>query len=161
MNFKLFLTLFFLIVAQVKAIDITQEFCKETQTPDKVCAQLQVFKEDYNRLTTIKLAKKDKPDTTGIITYYKTESDTNKIVTLSVDPDLQKKGIGSSLLRYALAQCKQDCAYSSLLASPFLADQSEKKQEFEKLKKFYEKHGGLPLYEEAGCWARFIFFERY
>ncbi len=167
MNFKYFFALSFFVLPQavtleIEKTDITEEFCCVTQTPDTICAQLQVFLQ-ISRFTDnkkifkqeVQIKRKNDQKEIGTISFEqqkfeKTDPDYPdyilKIRELEVEPGSQKQGYGSKLLNYTLSQyCGSTCDGAYLVAHAFRAPESQRIVELEKLKKFYKKHGGEEL----------------
>jgi GNAT superfamily N-acetyltransferase len=148
--FKLFSALFLLISAPLVAvskpsvqlaIDITQEFCKTTQTPKATCAQLQAFMWAYGSYMRVELQSKADQKNIGKIELTKRNNGI-EIDILRVYSEFQKQGHGGRLLKYGLAQCGDTCNQVELFAYPFTTPDEEKPDAFNKLKKFYHDHGG-------------------
>ncbi len=187
MNFKNFFLLFSVIIATTHAQDpelgdITQEFCKVTNTPDTICAQFQAFKRKLTPARTeVELFKKvvktpnslelepSEPERQkiGYVEYTKTKDNVIRVEWLKVNDDFQGNNYGSKLLLYALAQCN-NCPYTTLMASPFTARSDSRPEKYQKLKQFYASHGGKVLYEGSEHWdeskptyARMYFSENF
>jgi len=125
-------------------VDITQEFCTATQTPDTICAQFQAFRKDVARAVRIDLVRKNDQEDIGYMDLKHFENNEGRIGAIKVDslkiyPQFQNKGNGSLLLKFALAQCTSTNCPCYLTAQNTWSEEKSTVT-YQKLKKFYQNH---------------------
>lgn len=140
--------------------DITENFFKQAEF--KFCPDLQKF---VTKITFVKYSEteeiclKNEGLEIGRILVRKNISSAlgviNYIDELTVDENYQKKGIGSTLLLYALRLCQCGCVATRLTAIP----DSLTSTDYQRLKKFYTRHGGEldPQSEKGNFMGSFTF----
>ncbi len=146
------LSISILIAFQIKAVitistttNITEEFCKVTETPDTICEKFQAYKRVFYDRIQIDLIEKNTHNDIGYVSFQKDNNNNMQIKSLEIEPKFQENKHGSRLLRYTLAQCTGACTKTLLKAYPSAASTENHDRELERLIKFYERHGGKML----------------
>ncbi|MBY0109988.1 MAG: GNAT family N-acetyltransferase [Candidatus Babeliaceae bacterium] len=154
---RLLLLFFFLIPLNSQPEDITKEFFTHARIPNQA---FRVYREKFatedDSGERITVNKAEERIAMIAFTVRPTQGKTyHYIGQLAVKPEFQKNGLGSDLLAYTVALCTGDCIETRLTAYP----PSSKREDYQRLKRFYTKNGGLlaPGSEILGLTGKFTF----